>query len=86
MVAAAFQRHPSSKSSGREAICGGNIKEVGMHRQRDFLLFVILATATATLIRTATPARNQCWPEGVPAVLAAIGIQMLQQPDQITIL
>ena len=23
-------------------------------------------------------ARNQCWPEGVPAVFAAIGIQMLQ--------
>ena len=31
-------------------------------------------------------ARNQCWPEGVPAVFAAIGIQMLQQPEQITIL
>ena len=26
---------------------GGNIKEVGMHRQRDFLLFVLLATTTA---------------------------------------
>jgi hypothetical protein len=36
----------------------GNIKEVGMHRQRDFLLFVILATATATLVRTATPAES----------------------------
>jgi len=159
-----------------------------MHRQRDFLLFMILATATATLVRTATPAegpaptnpqsatsvpdfsgvwakphlgiesplsgpgpvvnkfrvrqsfdidgrplpaataplvgrflqvvgdytnpilkpaaaevvkrrgemelsgmpfpsaRNQCWSEGVPAILAAIGIQMLQQPEQITIL
>jgi hypothetical protein len=31
-------------------------------------------------------ARNQCWPEGVPAVLADIGIRMLQQPDKITIL
>jgi hypothetical protein len=152
-----------------------------MHRQRDFLLFVILATATAALVRTATPAeksastspqsaisipdfsgiwtkpylgiesplsgpgpvvnksrvrqslpaataplvsgffqfvgdytnpilkpaaaelvkkrgemelsgmpfpsaRNQCWSEGVPAVLAAIGIQMLQQAEQIAIL
>src|SRR6516225_91110 len=28
-------------------------------------------------------ARNRCWPEGVPAVFAAIGIQMLQQPEQI---
>jgi hypothetical protein len=31
-------------------------------------------------------ARNQCWPEGVPAILADIGIQMFQQPDRITIL
>jgi hypothetical protein len=30
-------------------------------------------------------ARNQCWPEGVPAVFYDIGIQMLQQPDKIII-
>jgi hypothetical protein len=30
-------------------------------------------------------ARNQCWSEGVPAVLAAIGIQIFQQPEKITI-
>jgi hypothetical protein len=30
--------------------------------------------------------RNQCWPEGVPAVFLDVGIQMLQQPDKITIL
>ena len=29
-----------------------------MQRQRDFLLFAILATATATLVRTATPAES----------------------------
>ena len=29
---------------------------------------------------------NQCWPGGVPFVLWNIGMQMLQQPDQITIL
>ena len=31
-------------------------------------------------------ARNQCWPEGVPAVFRDMTIQMLQQPDKITIL
>ena len=31
-------------------------------------------------------ARNHFWPEGVPAVLAAIGIQVLQEPEQITII
>jgi hypothetical protein len=30
--------------------------------------------------------RNQCWPGGVPFVLTNIGMQMLQQPDKITIL
>jgi hypothetical protein len=29
---------------------------------------------------------NQCWPGGVPFVLTNIGMQMLQQPDKITIL
>lgn len=29
---------------------------------------------------------NQCWPGGVPFVLYNIGMQMLQQPEQITIL
>jgi hypothetical protein len=29
---------------------------------------------------------NQCWPGGVPFVLYNIGMQMLQQPDKITIL
>jgi hypothetical protein len=29
---------------------------------------------------------NQCWPGGVPFVFWNIGMQMLQQPDQITIL
>jgi hypothetical protein len=31
-------------------------------------------------------ARNQCWPEGLPAVFRDIAIGMLQQPDAITIL
>jgi hypothetical protein len=30
-------------------------------------------------------ARNQCWPEGVPYVFRDLGIQVLQQPDKITI-
>jgi hypothetical protein len=30
--------------------------------------------------------RNQCWPGGVPFVLTNVGMQMLQQPDKITIL
>jgi hypothetical protein len=30
--------------------------------------------------------RNQCWPEGVPFVFINRGLQMLQQPDKITIL
>jgi hypothetical protein len=30
--------------------------------------------------------RNQCWPEGVPFVLANMGMQMIQQPDRVTIL
>jgi hypothetical protein len=30
--------------------------------------------------------RNQCWPGGVPFVFTTTGIQMLQQPDEITIL
>jgi hypothetical protein len=29
---------------------------------------------------------NQCWPPGVPLIFSNIGMQMLQQPDQITIL
>jgi hypothetical protein len=29
--------------------------------------------------------RNQCWPEGVPFVFGNIGMQMLQQPDKITV-
>src|ERR1700678_2299635 len=32
-----------------------------------------------------TPA-NQCWPQPVPYIFWTIGIQMLQQPDKITIL
>jgi hypothetical protein len=32
-----------------------------------------------------TPA-NQCWPQPVPYILWTIGIQMLQEPDKITIL
>jgi hypothetical protein len=35
-------------------------------------------------VPTATP-RNQCWPEGVPFVFANMGMQLLQQPDRITI-
>jgi hypothetical protein len=31
-------------------------------------------------------ARNQCWPEGVPAIFRDMTIAMLPQPDQITIL
>ena len=178
---------PSVLAGSVAPFAGGNM-EVNMHRHHDFLLFVLLATATAALVRTATPAerpastspqsaisipdfsgiwtkpylgiewplsgpgpvvnkfrvrqifdvdgrplpaataplvsgffqfvgdytnpilkpaaaevvkkrgemelsgmpfpsaRNQCWSEGVPAVLAAIGIQMLQQPEKITIL
>src|ERR1700733_3219875 len=30
--------------------------------------------------------RNQCWPEGTPFVFANYGMQVLQQPDKITIL
>ena len=30
--------------------------------------------------------RNQCWPGGVPFVLSTTGMQILQQPDKITIL
>jgi hypothetical protein len=30
--------------------------------------------------------RNQCWPEGVPFIFSNIGMQMLQQPDKITII
>jgi hypothetical protein len=29
--------------------------------------------------------RNQCWPEGVPFIFANMGIQILQQPDKVTI-
>jgi hypothetical protein len=29
---------------------------------------------------------NQCWPQGVPYIFSSMGIQMLQQPDKITIL
>jgi hypothetical protein len=29
--------------------------------------------------------RNQCWPEGVPFIFANMGMQMLQQPDKVTI-
>jgi hypothetical protein len=38
-----------------------------------------------TGVANPTP-RNQCWPEGVPFVFANMGMQMLQQPDKITIL
>jgi len=30
--------------------------------------------------------RNQCWPEGVPFAFANFGMQLLQQPDKLTIL
>jgi hypothetical protein len=30
--------------------------------------------------------RNQCWPGGIPFVLTNVGMQMLQQPNEITIL
>jgi hypothetical protein len=30
--------------------------------------------------------RNQCWPGGVPFILTNVGMQMLQQPEKITIL
>jgi hypothetical protein len=35
---------------------------------------------------TAPTPRNQCWPEGVPYILQNMGIQILRQPDKITIL
>jgi hypothetical protein len=31
-------------------------------------------------------ARNQCWPGPVPFILTNVGMQMLQQPDKVTIL
>jgi hypothetical protein len=31
-------------------------------------------------------ARNQCWPQGVPFIFTNYGIQLLQQPDRITML
>jgi hypothetical protein len=31
-------------------------------------------------------ARNQCWPEGLPAIFRDMTIQLLQQPDKVTIL
>jgi len=34
---------------------------------------------------TAPTPRNQCWPEGVPFIFAEMGMQMVQQPGQITI-
>ena len=30
--------------------------------------------------------RNQCWPEGMPGVISNFGMQVLQQPDKISIL
>jgi hypothetical protein len=30
--------------------------------------------------------RNQCWPGGVPFIFSSTGMQMLQQPDKITII
>jgi hypothetical protein len=36
--------------------------------------------------KLALNARNQCWPEGVPFILTNVGMQMVQQPDKITIL
>ena len=38
-----------------------------------------------TGIPTATP-RNQCWPEQVPFVLGNYGMQIIQQPDKVTVL
>jgi Tripartite tricarboxylate transporter family receptor len=35
---------------------------------------------------TAPTPRNQCWPEGVPFIFDNMGIQILRQPDKITIL
>ena len=32
-----------------------------------------------------TPA-NQCWPQPVPYIFWTIGVQLLQQPDKVTIL
>jgi hypothetical protein len=56
----------------------------------------ILKPSAAEVVRThgeislsgvpyGTP-RNQCWPGGVPFVFTSNGMQMLQQPDKITIL
>ncbi|HYV70863.1 MAG TPA: hypothetical protein VE970_12245, partial [Pseudolabrys sp.] len=36
-------------------------------------------------IAYATPA-NQCWPQPVPYIFWTIGVQILQQPDKVTIL
>ena len=30
--------------------------------------------------------RNQCWPEGIPGIFVEVAMQLLQQPDKITIL
>jgi hypothetical protein len=38
-----------------------------------------------TGVTAPTPA-NQCWPDGVPFIFWNIGMQMLQEPDRITIL
>jgi hypothetical protein len=39
----------------------------------------------ATGVPLPTP-RNHCWPEGVPFIFSNFGIQILQQPDKLTIL
>jgi hypothetical protein len=68
----------------------GQISWIGDHTNP------ILKPATAEAVKkkgeieesgTVAPTpRNQCWPEGVPFIFDNMGIQILQQPDKITIL
>jgi hypothetical protein len=63
----------------------GSLADLYWHYGIDANAIVAAAEGIAPGVPYPTPS-NQCWPGGVPFVIFNIGMQMLQQPDKITIL
>jgi hypothetical protein len=75
---------------GRSALVSNNVQMVGDYTNpilKPEAAEVVKKHGETSLAGRGFPSpRNQCWPQGVPGVFSNFAIQMLQQPDKITIL
>src|SRR5215472_13881798 len=83
-------RNKSRLSTGPQAGAGNNGQLVGDYSNpilQPWAAAVVKKFGEVSLAGKGFPTpRNQCWPEGMPFVFLAFGMQILQQSDKITIL